>query len=45
MTKSMLNLFVRVYKRRLAAGETLEEIDASYPALTEADKEEIHARL
>ena len=41
MSASMLRIYVRVVKRRMKAGETLEEILDSYPNLTEEDKEQI----
>lgn len=40
-----LNIFVNAYKTRLKNGETLEEIDASYPKLTEEEIAEIHKNL
>lgn len=36
-----LKLLVRVVKRRLAAGETLETVLADYPKLTEDEKETV----
>ena len=42
MSTAKLNLFVRVYKRRLDAGESVKEIDDSYPALSDEEKTEIH---
>lgn len=41
MTKAMLNIFTRVVRRRIAGGEELENILASYPNLSESDKEKI----
>ena len=41
MSNAMLNIFVRTVKRRMEAGEDLEEILASYPKLSEEDKEQI----
>ena len=41
MSNAMLNIFVRTVKRRMEAGEELEEILASYPKLSEEDKEQI----
>lgn len=40
-----LTVFVNAYKIRLRNGETLEEIDTSYPRLTTEEKEEIHKNL
>ena len=40
-----LTIFLNAYKTRLRNGETLEEIDASYPRLTTEEKEEIHKNL
>lgn len=45
MTNSAMNIFLRVVRRRLANGEELEDILASYPKLTENEKDEIRARL
>lgn len=41
MSSSALRIFVRVVQRRMAAGETLDEILESYPNLSEEDKEQI----
>lgn len=35
MSKAMLNIYVRTFRRRMEAGETFEEIRASYPRLTD----------
>lgn len=40
-----LIIFVNAYKTRLKNRETLEEIDASYPKLTEEEIAEIHKNL
>ena len=40
-----LIIFVNAYKTRLKNRETLEEIDASYPKLTEEEIAEIHQSL
>lgn len=40
-----LKLLCRVVKRRLAAGETLEDVLADYPRLTEEDRETVAANL
>lgn len=45
MTEYALRVFVRVISRRLAQGETLDEILASYPNLTDEDKEQIREAL
>ncbi len=45
MSEAMIKLFVRVIERRLAKGETIEEIFEDYPKLTEDEKEEILRRL
>ena len=41
MSKAMLNIFVRTFKSRMKAGETFEEIFASYPKLTYEQKQMI----
>jgi uncharacterized protein (DUF433 family) len=45
MTEYTLRVFVRVISRRLAHGETLDEILASYPNLTDEDKKQIREAL
>ena len=40
-----LTIFTNAYKTRLTSGETLEEIDASYPKLTKEEIEYIHNNL
>lgn len=45
MTKSAMNIFIRVISRRMNAGEDLEDILNSYPKLTEEEKNEIRERL
>ena len=45
MTKSAMNIFIRVISRRMKAGEDLEDILNSYPKLTEEEKNEIRERL
>jgi uncharacterized protein (DUF433 family) len=45
MTKSAMNIFIRVISRRMEAGEDLEDILNSYPKLTEEEKNEIRERL
>lgn len=41
MSNAAKNIMVRVIKRRIADGEALEDILASYPKLTEGEKEEL----
>ena len=41
MSNAMLNIFVRTVQRRIANGESIEDILNSYPKLSEADKEQI----
>lgn len=41
MSNSAKNIMVRVIKRRMAEGENLEDILASYPKLTEEEKQEL----
>lgn len=41
MSNAAKNIFVRVIKRRMAAGEALDDILDSYPKLTDAEKEEL----
>lgn len=45
MSKAMLNIYVRTFKRRMDAGETFEEILASYPRLTDEQVKEIKDAL
>ena len=45
MSKAMLNIYVRTFRRRMDAGETFEEILASYPRLTDEQSKEIKAEL
>lgn len=40
-----LTIFTNAYKTRLKDGEELEEIDTSYPKLTEDELAEIHKNL
>lgn len=44
MTLAM-RLLLRVVQRRVGAGETLEAVLADYPKLTQAEREEIRARV
>ena len=41
MTNAQFHIVLRVVKRRMENGESLEDILASYPALSEEDKERI----
>lgn len=41
MSDAAKNIMVRVIKRRMADGENLEDILASYPKLTEEEKQEL----
>ena len=45
MSKAMLNIYVRTVTRRMEAGEELEDILASYPKLTDAQKQMIRDAL
>lgn len=40
-----LTIFTNAYKTRLTSGETLEEIDASYPKLSKEEIAAIHESL
>ena len=40
-----LRLLLRVVKRRVERGETLERVLADYPKLTEDEKQEIRAAI
>lgn len=41
MSKSAKNIMVRVIRRRVAAGEALEDILTGYPKLTDEEKQEL----
>lgn len=41
MTGSQLKLMVNIFKRRIAGGESFEEIAKDYPKLTEKDLKQI----
>lgn len=41
MSNAAKNIMVRVIKRRMSEGEALGDILASYPKLTEKEKEEL----
>lgn len=45
MSSAKLRLMVSVFSRRMANGETFEEIAADYPKLTAEDLEQIEAAL
>ncbi|MDY5102681.1 MAG: DUF433 domain-containing protein [Agathobacter sp.] len=45
MSRAMLNIYVRTFRRRMEAGETFEEILASYPRLTDEQAQEIKDEL
>ena len=45
MSNAKLKLMVSVFRRRMEAGETCEEILADYPKLTENDIAQLRAAL
>ena len=45
MTVIKLRIMVRACKIRIAAGEVLDDILASYPALNDADRKQIRAEI
>lgn len=45
MSNAKLRLMVAVFTRRMANGETFEEVTADYPKLTMKDLEQIKASL
>lgn len=45
MSKSMLKIYTRVFKRRMDAGESFEEIVMDYPRLTEDEISDIRDAL
>lgn len=45
MSNAKLKLMVAVFSRRMAAGETFEEVAADYPKLTAEDLEQIRDAL
>lgn len=45
MSNAKLNLMASVFKRRMAAGETFEEVAADYPKLTTENLEQIREAL
>ena len=45
MSKVVKNIMLRVIRKRMAEGETVEEILADYPKLTEEEKQELTEAL
>lgn len=45
MSDAMIRIFARVVARRVAAGEAVDDVLASYPKLTDDDKTKIKALL
>lgn len=45
MSNSMLNIYVRVIKKRMSEGEELEDIIACYAKLTDTEIKEIKEAL
>lgn len=45
MSKSMLKIYTRVFKRRMDAGESFEDIAADYPKLTDQEISDIKQAL
>lgn len=45
MSNAKLKLMVSVFRRRIANGETFEEIAADYPKLTDEDLQQIRDNL
>lgn len=45
MSNAAKNIMLRVIRRRMEEGEELEDILASYPKLTDAEKEELRAAI
>ena len=45
MSNAAKNIMLRVFRRRMAEGEVLEDILAGYPKLTDAEKEELRAAI
>ena len=41
MSKAMLNIYARTFKRRMDAGETFDEVRASFPRLTDVQVKEV----
>lgn len=45
MSNAKLKLMVSVFKRRMDAGETFEEVLSDYPKLTDSDIAQLRAAL
>lgn len=45
MSNAKKKLMIRVITKRMAEGETFEEVIADYPKLTEAEIEELRAAI
>lgn len=45
MSKSMLKIYTRVFKKKMADGTTFEEVAEQYPKLTEEEIADIKAAL
>lgn len=45
MSKSMLKIYTRVFKKRMESGESFEEIVKDYPKLTDQEIEDIKEAL
>ena len=45
MSNAKLKIMVNVFRRRIGAGETFEDIAESYPKLTSEDLEQIKSAL
>lgn len=45
MSKVVKNIMLRVIRKRMAEGESVEEILADYPKLTEEEKQELTEAL
>lgn len=45
LSNAMVNIYVRVFLRRMADGETLDEIFESYPKLTAEERQQIIDKL
>ena len=45
MSKVVKNIMLRVIRKRMAEGETVEEILSDYPRLTEEEKRELTEAL
>lgn len=45
MSKAMLNIYVRTFRRRMDVGETFEKILTDYPRLTDKQAQEIRSNI